>query len=199
MRTQVGDIDPGQDQESRVVDHEGKVLLALLPCPSDEVVARGELPRGGGEAEHGAASLAVVDGVAHLGADQGLVSEIVVAGDELVPELALPGAAHDGAQVERTDLVEGRRGRESGASVSGPKTIGRGRFCRPCGAGRAIRASLCMASMATLAIMSLRPPSGLNQPMRRQNSFDSIWRFNGGGPAISARSSAISPAVKSRP
>ena len=56
-----------------------------------------------------------------------------------------------------------------------------------------------MASMATLAIMSLRPPSGLNQPMRRQNSFDSIWRFNGGGPAISARSSAISPALKSRP
>ncbi len=40
------------------------------------------------------------------------VSEIVVAGDELVPELALPGAAHDGAQVERTDLAEGRRGRE---------------------------------------------------------------------------------------
>ena len=39
-----------------------------------------------------------------------------------------------------------------------------------------------MASMATLAIMSLRPPLGLNQPMRRQNSFDSIWRFNGGGP-----------------
>ena len=28
VRTQVGDIDPGQDQESRVVDHEGKVLLA---------------------------------------------------------------------------------------------------------------------------------------------------------------------------
>ena len=113
VRTQVGDFDPGQDQESRVVDHEGKVLLAQLPCPSDEVVARGELPRGGGEAEHGERpAVAVVDGVAHLGADQGLVSEIVVAGDELVPELALPGAAHDGAQVERADLVEGRRGRE---------------------------------------------------------------------------------------
>ena len=46
-------LDPGQDQEPRVVDHEGKVLLAQLPCPSDEGVARGELPRGGGEAEHG--------------------------------------------------------------------------------------------------------------------------------------------------
>ena len=56
-----------------------------------------------------------------------------------------------------------------------------------------------MASMVTLAIMSLSPPSGLSQPMRRQNSFDSVWRFNGGGPAIRARSSAISPALKSRP
>ena len=66
--------------------------------------------RGGGEAEHGERpAVAVVDGVAHLGADQGLVSEIVVAGDELVPELALPGAAHDGAQIERSDFVEGRR------------------------------------------------------------------------------------------
>ena len=57
-------------------------------------------------------AVAVVDGVAHLGADQGLVSEVVVAGDELVPEPAFAGAVHDGAEVERADLVEGGRGRE---------------------------------------------------------------------------------------
>ena len=91
----------------------GRFFSRSLPCPSDEGVARGKLPRGGGEAEHGEwPAVSVMDGIAHLGADQGLVSEIVVAGDELVPELALPGAAHDGAQVERADLVEGRRGRE---------------------------------------------------------------------------------------
>ena len=113
VRAEVGDFDPGQDQEPRVVDHQGEVLLAQLRRPPDELVARGELPRGGAEAEHGdGPAVAVVDGVAHLGADQGLVSEIVVAGDELVPELPFPGAAHDGAQVERTDLVEGCRGRE---------------------------------------------------------------------------------------
>ena len=56
-----------------------------------------------------------------------------------------------------------------------------------------------MASIVTLAIMSLSPPSGLNQPMRRQNSLDSAWRLGGGSAAISARSSAISPVVKSRP
>ena len=53
VRAQVVDIDPGQDEEPWVVDHEGEVLLAQLRRPSDELVARGELPRGGGEAEHG--------------------------------------------------------------------------------------------------------------------------------------------------
>ena len=201
VRAEIGDFDPGQDQESRVVDHEGKVLLAQLPCPSDEVVARGELPRGGGEAEHGERpAVAVVDGVAHLGADQGLVSEIVVAGDELVPELALPGAAHDGAQVERADLVEGRRGREQRRFGVRPEDDRPGPVLPSLRRRQGDQAVPVHGhSMATLAIMSLRPPSGSNQPMRRQNSFDSIWRFNGGGPAISARSSAISPAVKSRP
>ena len=34
-----------------------------------------------------------------------------------------------------------------------------------------------MASIVTLAIMSLSPPSGLTQSMRRQNSFDREWRL----------------------
>ena len=110
---EVGDLDPGQDQEPRVVDHQGEVLLAHLGHPSDEAVARSELPGGGGEAEHGERpAVSVVDGVAHLGADQGLVSEIVVAGDELVPQPALAGLANDGAHLQRADLVEGGRGRE---------------------------------------------------------------------------------------
>ena len=87
----------------------------------------------------------------------------------------------------------------SGRSVSGPKTMGPGRFCRHFGGGRVIRPSLCMASMVTRAIMSLRPPSGLNQPMRRQNAFDRAWRVGVGSAAINARNSAISPTVKSRP
>ena len=45
--------------------------------------------------------------------------------------------------------------------------------------------------------MSFRPLSGLNQPMPWQNSLDRGWRLSVGGPAISARSSVISPAVKS--
>ena len=87
----------------------------------------------------------------------------------------------------------------SAGSVCGPKTIGPGRFCRPCRGGKVIKPSLCMASMVTPAIMSLSLPSGLNQPMRRQNSFDRAWRSSSGGSAMSARSNAISPAVKSRP
>ena len=83
--------------------------------------------------------------------------------------------------------------------MSGPKVIGPGRFWRHFGGGSSIRSSRCMASMTTRAIMSLHPPSALHQPMRRQNSFDRAWRLSAGGPAISARSSAISAVVKSRP
>ena len=63
--------------------------------------------------EHGEGpAVAVVDGVAHLGADEGLVAEVVVAGDELVPEPALLGAAGDGSELERADLVKGGGRRE---------------------------------------------------------------------------------------
>ncbi len=80
MRAEVGDFDPVQDEEPRVVDHEGKVLLAQLRRPTDECIARGELPRSGGEAEHGEGPAApVMYGVADLGADEGLVAEVVVA------------------------------------------------------------------------------------------------------------------------
>ena len=47
VRAEVVDMDSGQDQEPRVVDHQRQVLLAQFGRPSDEVVARGELPRGG--------------------------------------------------------------------------------------------------------------------------------------------------------
>ena len=57
--------------------------------------------------------MAVVDGVAHLCAYQNSVTEVLVAGDELVPQPALlTRAAHD--QIEGTDLVEVSRGRERG-------------------------------------------------------------------------------------
>ena len=52
---------------------------------------------------------------------------------------------------------------------------------------------------SVLASLASRPLAALHQPMRRQNSFDRAWRLSAGGPAISARSSAISAVVKSRP
>ena len=115
--SEVGDADPGQDEEPGVVDDQRQVLPAQGGGPSDEAVARREGPGGGAEAEHGERpAVAVVDGVAHLGADEGLVAEIVVAGDELVPQPALPGAADDGADLQRADLAEGRGRRGRGAA-----------------------------------------------------------------------------------
>ena len=201
----LGMVDPGQDQEPRVVDHQRQVFLALV-CgrPSDEAVARGELPCGGGEAEHGERpAVSVVDGVAHLGADQGLVAEVVVAGDELVPQPALAGARARQSLISsgRTSSRVGRRREQRRLRCPGRR---RSAWAGPVrhflGGGSVIRPSRCMASMVTRAIISLRPPSGLNQPMRRQKlPRQSGVGSAGGEAAISACSSAISPVVKSRP
>ena len=53
-----------------------------------------------------------MDGVAHLGADQGLVAEIVVAGDELVPQLALAGDEREVAKVDHERNTVHLRDRE---------------------------------------------------------------------------------------
>ena len=93
----------------------GRFFSRSLRRPADKAVARGELPCGGGEAEHGEGpAVAVVDGVAHLGADEGLVPEVVVACDELVPEPALAGSAHDDSHIEGADLIESLRRRDEG-------------------------------------------------------------------------------------
>ena len=53
MGAEIGQAGPGEDQEAVVVAHSGEIGLALFAGPSDEVVARGELPGGGAEAEQG--------------------------------------------------------------------------------------------------------------------------------------------------
>ena len=76
VRAQFRDDDPGHDQEPRVVDHEGAVLLAPSRRPSDEAVAGCELSRRGAVAEQGdGPAVAVVFGAAHPSADQRLVVE----------------------------------------------------------------------------------------------------------------------------
>ncbi len=59
--------------------------------------------------------------------------------------------------------------------------------------------SRCIFSMVSRAIIAFSPPSGLTQPMARQNARASPARVCCGEDAISARISAISPVVKSRP
>ena len=101
VRGEIADAYPGQDEEAGVVDHEREVALAHRGAPADELIARGGLPGRGGEAEHGQ-RLAVVGTheVAHLGAGQGVVAEIVIARDEGVPQPSL-GAAGDGLDAQR--------------------------------------------------------------------------------------------------
>ena len=53
FRCQIARLDPGQNQKASVVDHEVEVFLALLMTPTDELVARGDLPSAGTKPEQG--------------------------------------------------------------------------------------------------------------------------------------------------
>jgi hypothetical protein len=46
-------LDPGQDQKAGIVHHELQVPLSLVIVPTDELLARGEFPGAGAEAEQG--------------------------------------------------------------------------------------------------------------------------------------------------
>ena len=72
------------------------------------------MPGGGGEAEHGqGAAGAVVGGVAHLGAGQRGVAEVVMGRDASVPLVAgVAVACADADQVEGSGLVESGRRRQ---------------------------------------------------------------------------------------
>ena len=104
---EMGDADPGQDQEAGVVDDACQIAFAGGRVPADEAVAGGSFPGGGGEAEQGQQeAVAGLDEVAQLGAGQVLVAEIVVAVDELVPGTAAGVLGAQGIEAQRADIGE---------------------------------------------------------------------------------------------
>ena len=143
--------------------------------------------------------LRVVDGVAHLGADQGRVSEIVVAGDELVPELPFPGATHDGVQVERTDLVEGCRGREQRRLGVRSEDDRPGPALASLGRRQGDHAVAVHGQHGDLGHHVLEPTVGLEPADAPAELSRQAARVGCGSAATSARSSTISSAVKPRP
>ena len=113
VQTRCRHDEPWHDQEPGIVGHEGKVHPAQLGHPADDAVARGERPCDGGEAGLGDGPAgAVMDGVAHPRPDQAYVAQVMAAGDEPVPEHAVPGPAHHGADLQRLQVVETGLSRE---------------------------------------------------------------------------------------
>ena len=53
VRCQMGNLDPGKDEEAGVVDDEVEVVLSLVSGPADEAVAWGDGPGGGAKSEGG--------------------------------------------------------------------------------------------------------------------------------------------------
>src|SRR5271170_2726473 len=79
-------IDPRQDEEARVIDHEVQTAPALLAGPADRHVARFGLPGARAKAEGGYDMARGTDEVAQLRSGQKLVTEIVMTFDVGVPE-----------------------------------------------------------------------------------------------------------------
>src|SRR5450755_951203 len=79
-------IDPRQDEEAGVIDHEVQTAPALLAGPADRHVARFGLPGARAEAEGGDDVTSGTHEVAQLRSGQKLVAEIVMTFDVGVPE-----------------------------------------------------------------------------------------------------------------
>ena len=94
-RCQIVRSDPGKDEEASIVDDEMKKTFTLLLVPANELITRSDFPGRGTEAESrqevGTTDLIdAVRGAEHqvtqLSTWQGLVAQIVVAFDQLIPE-----------------------------------------------------------------------------------------------------------------
>jgi len=113
-RGQILAFDPGQDQESSVVDDTVQVLLALRGSPADVRVARRRLRGGGPEAEQGDEASASANEVAQLGTGQRLIAAVVVTVDVLVVQRRFGAMVHplqlQRAQATRAVGVQGRIG-----------------------------------------------------------------------------------------
>ena len=169
--------------------------IAQLPCPSDEVVARGELPRAVEKPSMASGQPFGRGRRSASGAPTRVLYPNSGSGRRTRSRACSPGCRARRGQVERNDLVDVGAG-NSGASVSGPKTIGGAGSAVPAApAGRSGRPwRMAQHGEVPLAIDVLEAAVGLEPAdLRRQNSFDSIWRFNGGGPAISDAHAAPFP------
>ena len=86
LRSQPFALDPGQDQEARIVDHQLQVFLTLRFTPADEALPVLQLPGACTEADAGNELLTGKDVVANLAARHGRVTQVVVARDIFVPQ-----------------------------------------------------------------------------------------------------------------
>ena len=95
VRGEIADAYPRQDEEAGVVDHEREIALVHRGTPADELIAWGGFPGRGAEAEHGQ-RLAVdrTREVTYLRPGQGVMAEIVISGDEGVPQPSLGRAGN---------------------------------------------------------------------------------------------------------
>lgn len=135
MGGEVFGSDPGEDEETGVVDDEGEARHPLIVGPADEGISGSDLPGGGAEAQAGDGGGAREGEVADLGPGKGLVAEVVVALDEVVPEMLL-GSGSGRAEMKGRPCREGPvvgslgSGQLRITDPPGPGAVGRGALGR---------------------------------------------------------------------
>lgn len=107
----VAAVNPGQDEESGVVDHKMEPALALRGGPADEAVARRRLPRRGAESKQGENPVVGSGKVSQLRTWERLVAQVMIAVDVLVPPVRVC-AVGDEFEVEVRQRPSGGEDRE---------------------------------------------------------------------------------------
>ena len=83
--SQIGDMDPRQDEESRIVDDAAQLAFPLSMRPANPEITRGDFPGSTGKADAGQRPGVAGDVVTQLEANRMLVAEVVVGGNGRVP------------------------------------------------------------------------------------------------------------------
>ena len=104
----MADVDPGQNEETDVVDHLGQVAFPLVPIPADQPVAGRHLPRGGAPAKAGHQAIVKIGEILQRGADDPGRTQIMMAVNQVIPHPFIRGLAH------HLDCQRAKRGNSAG-------------------------------------------------------------------------------------
>lgn len=138
VRCQMGNLDPGKDEEARILDNEMDVAISVTGLPSDEMVSRGHLPGCGSPTEASQRPPLMEDHILEVFSDGLTVAQVMVGLDEALVERFPMGAAYH-FEIDGSQLLQSSPDRFPGVkwnlyrppSASSPSMLYRRKFHPP--------------------------------------------------------------------